>query len=379
MNQSPDASPAPASQNVPFPPAQPAPGARRSRLFYFGLVAILIGGICCLLSVLALIVSGILSGTPPQSARALLANSPTETALLATALSLPPGTSTQGLNGVPGLLALAAVLAGILGAFLVAAGVVALLVDRRNRGGNQPSRLAVPTSSSPEPLQIRYSLRVNTTALELHQQEQVPVYFQALRILSTGKSVIAPEALIKVVVPDTPGGLAASPVSGMGSLECDFSSPSPQVCETLTVLAIATVGEQVKARVYLHVRILPLYELELKWEDPQQPALQVGGKEALVWARVNSTPPDPYSSPDVLAKLIDVRVQGPNSDWIRQPLKPYIQFQRQWNPIAAVHPGAGAELQPGNPDLIANFTAGRQSVVARLPVELDHEGIPGAE
>ncbi len=184
--------------------------------------------------------------------------------------------------------------------------------------------------------------------------------------------------MIKVIVPETPGGLAASPNTAMGSLECNFSVPAPKVCESVTVLAIAMVGEQVKARAYVHVRILPLYELELKWEDPQQPAVQVDGKEVLSWVGVNAIPPDPDASPDVLVKMVDVRVEGPNCNWIRQPLRPYIQFDRQWNPIAAVNPGAGAEMQPGNPSLVANLTVGRQSVVARLPVEINQDVVLGA-
>ncbi len=377
MNQSPDASPAPVPQKVALPPSQPASGTGHSRLFYFGLAGVLVGGICCILSVLILILSGVLGRTPPRPSGGSPAIPLTGTALLASSLSLPPGSGTQVGNGLAGLLEVVAVVAGLIGALLMAAGVVALVLDYRNQGSHPPSKPIVSTPTSPEPPQIRYSLRVSATLLELHAREHVPVYFQALRIPPMGGPVIAPEAMIKVIVPETPGRLAASPVSAMGSLECDFSAPEPQVCESLTVLAIAMVGEQVKARAYLHVHILPLYELEMKWEDPQQPALQMGGKEVLVWARVNTIPPDPDSYPDVLAKLIDVRVEGPNSDWIRHPLKPYLQFERQWIPIAVVRPAAGAELLPGNPDLVANFTASHQSVVARLPVELDHAGIPG--
>ena len=199
----------------------------------------------------------------------------------------------------------------MLGSLLAAAGLIAILIDRGKGGKQPPKPKGPPKPPAPEPPQIRYSLQANASSLEVHPQEQVPVYFQAMRIPPEGEPSIAPEAMIKVIVPETPGGLAASPASGMGSLECNFSVPIPKVCESVTVLAVAMVGEQVKARAYVHVRILPLYELELKWEDPQQPPLQVDGKEMLAWASVNAIPPDPDASPDVLAKLIDVRVEGP--------------------------------------------------------------------
>ena len=346
MNLPPHETPAPAIRVVPYPPDQPTATGKRSRMFFLGLGGIIAGGIGCLLSVVALVLFGILSQHAVTPMGAL------------------------------GLIGLAA---GGIGALLAAAGLAAILIDRRNNVSKQPaepSGLGPPEAGS---AQIHYTLQTNTSSVEVRPNVPAPVYFQALRIPPEGEPVIAPEATIQVIVTETPAGLAASPTTGTGSLECTFSIPTPKVCENLTVVAIAMVGEQVKARAYVHVYILPVYKLELEWEDSSQAALQADGKEVRAWARVTASPPDPETPPDRLVKKIDVRVQGPNSAWIRQPLKPSIQEGKQWNPISAVRPEAEAELQPGNPELVANFSAGGQQLVARLPVELNRDVVQGPD
>ena len=295
-----------------------------------------------------------------------------------TATPTKDGNASGAGNDLAGLLGGLGLAGGVLGALLAAAGLLAILIDRGNKGGKQPPKPKGPQPPIPEPPQIHYSLRASTGSVDIRPQQPASVYLQALRVPLEGEPVIAPEAKIQVIVPETPAGLAAWPTSGMGSLECTFSIPTPKVCENLTVLAIATVGEQVKARTYVHVNILPVYELELKWEDPKQAALQVDGKEVRAWALVTAIPPDPNTGQDVLAQKVDVSMQGPNKDWIRQPLKPYIQEDKQWNAIAAVRPGAGSELQPGSPNLVANFSLGGQQLVARLPVELNQAVVLGA-
>jgi hypothetical protein len=323
-------------------------------------------------------VTGTISITPTGTNTETPTLTPTASQTATPAPTAGPADPAAGGNGLADLFGNLGLAASVIGILLAAAGLAAILIDRGRKSPGQPPKPTGPPAPQPDPPQIRYILQANVASLNVYPKEQAPVYFQALRVPPEGEPVIAPEANIQVIVPQSLGGLVASPASGMGSLECNFSVPVPQVCESLTVLAIAAVGEQVKARAYVHVRILPLYELELKWEDPRQPALPVDGKETLAWAAVKATPPDPDSTPDILAKLIDVRVEGPNSDWIRQPLRPYIQFERQWNPIEIVRPASGAELQPGNPSLVANFTAGGQHLLDRLTVEISQEVVLGA-
>lgn len=83
MNLSHNGSP----QNVPFPPKQPA--AKRSRLFYAGLAGIIAGGICCLLSVVALILYATLGQKAAPAAVIPPLNNPTVATLPATSLPLP--------------------------------------------------------------------------------------------------------------------------------------------------------------------------------------------------------------------------------------------------------------------------------------------------
>ena len=89
MNIVPNGSP----QNNSFPPDRPA--AKRSRLFYAGLAGLIAGGICCLLSVVALILYAILSHKAAPAAVVLAVNNPTETALPATSTPLPISTPTN--------------------------------------------------------------------------------------------------------------------------------------------------------------------------------------------------------------------------------------------------------------------------------------------
>ena len=263
----------------------------------------------------------------------------------------------------------------IIAAILVALGLVAILIDRGKKG-DKPTKPAGPTP--PPPPTISYGLQPSLGYIEVYAGEPASVNFTTLRLQSDAAPAPAVEASIQVIVPESPAGLVASPDSGMCNLVSAFSIPHPKVCATLNVLAIASVAGRVVAQTNVQVRILPLFELELKWEDPQQSAVEVDGKEVLAGAKVIATPPDPDNPPDFLARKIAVSVQGANKEWIRQPLKPYIQYEKQWNPISAVAPAPGALLSPGNPELVAQFAGGRQPLTARLPIELNAEPELGA-
>ena len=280
--------------------------------------------------------------------------------------------ASQAGNDLPGVLVAAGVIAAVIAAVLTAAGVGALVINR-NRGGKIPPKPPAPQ------LHYRYILPLSASYLEVHPKESITLVAQALRVSSDGLTTPASEATVRVTIPETPTGLAVSPSSGQGSLECTFSIPIPKVCATVSVMVTALVAEREVAQAYVQVHILPLYELELGWLDPQQHALQIDGKEVVAWTRVIATPPDPDSTPDVLARQVNVSLQGPNSDWIHpKPLAPYFQNERQWIPISAVSPTPGANLPPGNPDLVAKFTAGSQQLEARLTVELNPKLVLGA-
>jgi hypothetical protein len=276
------------------------------------------------------------------------------------------------------LLTAAGVSAIVIGAILAAAGLLVLILTGGNKGGKPTPKPTGPKPPAPEPPKIRYALRASANSVDVYPGQPASVTFNAWRIMPDGASVPAIEAEIQVRVPESPAGLVAAPPSGMCSLTCGFSAPDPQAVATLHVLASALVGGRVMAQSGVQVCVLPSYALELKWEDPQQPALQVEGKAGRAWARVSATPPDPDNAPDVLAGKINVSVQGPNSDWIRQPLNPLVEYEKQWNAIAAFRPEASAELQPGNPALVAEFSAGRQQLFARLAIQLDQKLVLGA-
>jgi hypothetical protein len=89
MNLTPNPSPAPASQNIPFPPTYPAAPKKRSTWFYIGLAGLIIGGLCCLLAVAALLVSFVLNRKSAPAATAQPVETPAETALPAMSTSLP--------------------------------------------------------------------------------------------------------------------------------------------------------------------------------------------------------------------------------------------------------------------------------------------------
>jgi hypothetical protein len=91
MNLTPNVSPAPASPNVPIPAA---PTKKRGTLFYFGLAGVVAGGICCILSVVASILYGVMSHKATPAVIALPATSLPTTTSVPTATS-PPPTSTN--------------------------------------------------------------------------------------------------------------------------------------------------------------------------------------------------------------------------------------------------------------------------------------------
>ncbi len=287
--------------------------------------------------------------------------------------TLPGGSDPGSSINLTAFLTAAGVAAGVIGALLVLLGLLAILINRGKSAGKPTPKPTGPKKPDPEPPQVSYSLSASAGPVDVYIGEPASVTFTAMRIPSEGAPSLAVEATIQIVVSDSVAGLVASPTSGSGRLVCTFSAPNPKVCASLDVLAVAVVGGEVKARAYVRVRILPVYELEFKWDNPQQPALQVDGKEALAWAKVVSKPPDPDTPADVLAQQVNVSLQGPNSEWIRQPLAPYIEFEKQWNAISAVRPSVSAEMAPGNPVLVAEFSSARQQLKAHLSVELNQE------
>ena len=97
MNQTPNLPAHPASQNstsTTAPPPNPptlsaAPAAKRGGLFYFGIAGIAGGGLCCILSLVAFILSATLKTSPQASASPSPVSSPTATILPATKTSPP--------------------------------------------------------------------------------------------------------------------------------------------------------------------------------------------------------------------------------------------------------------------------------------------------
>jgi hypothetical protein len=289
----------------------------------------------------------------------------------------PAAPATGTIADLTGFLAAAGVAAAIIGALLVALGIAAILIDGNRKGDKPAPKPTGPRKNEPEPPQISYALNASASVVDVYPGEPASVTFTALRISEAG-SAVAVDATVKVIMAGSEAGLEASPGSAEGILTCTFSVPTPRVCTTQDVLVVALVGGTARARTLVKVRILPKYELELQWNDPQQPALQVDGKEVLAWARVTATPPDPDATPDVLAQKIQVSLQGANIEWIRQPLAPYVQFEKQWNALAMVRPAGATEPGSGKPELVAEFSSGRQNLKARLAVEINQELVLGA-
>jgi hypothetical protein len=260
---------------------------------------------------------------------------------------------------------------GLVGAAAVAAIVGGgLLIASNGKQGAKPA-----------PQAPKYILQLDKSALEVKPGQSIPLCIQAWRVTPSGAAVPAPEASLQVILPLSPAGLVVTPAAGQGAvLNCAFSVPKPSVCADLVVTVVAVAGgTQTQASV--SVRIVPLYDIQLAWNDPQQGALQPGGKE--VWARaaVTATPPDPRSNADALAGQIALTVQGPGSDWIRlqtqsptaQP--PYVANGMMWIPVQAVPPAPGGAQPAGSPSLVARLATGSQAIEKRLTLNLTQPAI----
>ncbi len=267
----------------------------------------------------------------------------------------------------------------MIGISLSVAGLIALLVNGRGKGGKggkggKPG----PIPNPDDPDLGHYVLWASAHAAEVRPGKPATISFTAMFVTDEGVSTPAPQAEVQVEVPDTPGRLAAVPPASMGSLACTFSVPDPRVCESVPVTAVALINGSTRARVSVQVRILPTYELALQWEDPAQGPVQVDGQEVRARAWVTATPPDPDATPDVLVQQVNISLQEPNTNWIRQPLNLYVQGEVLWIPISAVSPAPDATLQPDNPFLVAEFSRGDQQLFARLLVNINSEAILGA-
>ena len=266
----------------------------------------------------------------------------------------PPGKTGSG-PSVPMLVG--GLLTGLIGAILAGAGILGIVVGGKRQG--------------------YYVLQASASTADVRPGKPAGITFTAFYINEKGVVQPAPQAEVRVTVADTPGKLAARPPASMGSLGCTFSVPDPHVCETVPVTVVAFVKGKVVARGSVQVRILPTYELGLQWEDPAQGPVQVDGQEVRARAWVTAAPPDPEATPDVLVQQVNISLQGPNSDWIGQPLKLYVQGEVLCVPMLAVSPSPDATLKSGNPFLMAGFSRGDQQLSARLKVNINSDAVFG--
>ena len=284
---------------------------------------------------------------------------PLDTQTLQAEKTIPPAEGGNFILVVGGLAAVAA-------AGLAAAGAGAIAI----KGGPKQGK---PTG---------YILQVDKTYLEIRQQEIVPLFIQVWKINPDGSTVPATDASIGVHLPSDRSGLSASPSSGTGSMTCNFSLPIARECADVPVTVTATAG-LLKKSADVMVKIIPLYELELAWSDPQNTRLEPGGAEIFAVATLKATPmPDTSTTLDDLAKRIVPTVDGSNSSLVRLSTtageQPYVNGGMLWIPLSMPALPQGSSLEAGNPILTASFTDGNQRIEAQLPVEIKGVSVLGA-
>lgn len=206
----------------------------------------------------------------------------------------------------------------------------------------------------------KYILQLTTRTVELKVKKQGPLMALAWKIMPDGTVEPASDAVIRVAILDQGAGVAVTPASGICSQNFIFTLTDPQVCKEVPVSVTASIkGYKTSDRVT--VKILPTYELNLAWHDPQKTILMEGANEIYAAATLKATPlPDAATTPDKLAKRILVSKYGPNSDLVllkAAPPKVYDPFVRDgklWIPLRMENTG-GASFRPGNPTLKAAF------------------------
>ena len=285
---------------------------------------------------------------------------PLDTQILEADKDIPPAEGGDFILVVGGLAAVAA-------AGLAAAGAGVIAIKGGPKKGKSPG----------------YILQVDKTYLEIRHQENVPLFIQVWRINPDGSTVPASDASIRVQLPSDRSGLAVSPSSGTGSMTCNFSLPNAKECADVPVTVSATAG-LLKKSADVVVKIVPLYELELSWFDPQNTRLEPGGGEIYAIATLKATPmPDSRITADDLAERIVSTVDGPNSSFVQLSTaatgqKPYVNGGKLWIPLSMPGMPPGTSLEAGNPSLTATFTDGNQRIEAQLPLEIKGEYVLGA-
>jgi hypothetical protein len=116
---------------------------------------------------------------------------------------------------------------------------------------------------------------------------------------------------------------------------------------------------------------MPLYTLKIISRHEQN-MLTPGGEGLWVCARVDAISPALQALQERFTRQITFQVQGPNENWII--LKPPIfKDGYKWVKVFTAPPTLGAELQPGNPVLLARCSAGAQPLETPLKLRLHQE------
>ena len=97
---------------------------------------------------------------------------------------------------------------------------------------------------------------------------EMPLNIAVWKVKSDGTTELASDASIRVELPPDRFGLEVSPSSGTGGMLSVFSVPNPTECADVPVTVSATAG-LMNQSAQVTVRIVPLYELELSYFDPQ--------------------------------------------------------------------------------------------------------------
>lgn len=256
---------------------------------------------------------------------------------------------------------------GIGGAGLAGAAAALVLRARKKRSQNREEQ---PTEQEV----VGYILELSTNEVFLQASKPQSVGVTCWKVRGGGSYEPAPEAELSVQGPSPASNISVTPLSGQGKMEMQINLTDESNEDTHQVVVTASGGGESTTAVVM-IYIVPELEIILTTADgDSQMDMDIDGEGLWACAQVTSSFDGSSHSADQRTPNIRFRVEGANADWIELGGIVY-EDEWQWVSVFARTPYAGAQLERGNPELIAEYQDEQHGIdlQARMILKLQTE------
>ncbi len=250
---------------------------------------------------------------------------------------------------------------GVGGLGLAGAAAVLVMRARKRRLQNQQDQPG-------EQEVVGYILELSTNEVFLRGNYPQTVSVTCWKVKGSGAYEHAPEAIISVQGPPPSSNITVSPLSGQGSMDLQISLEGESDADKHQVVITGSGGGESTTAI-VTIYLVPDLEIALTTTDGNT-QMEIDGDGLWACAQITSNFDGSSNNADQRTPNIRFRVEGSNADWIELGEIIY-EDEWQWVSVFARTPYAGAQLERGNPLLIAEYQDEQHSIHLQASMTLN--------